>query len=101
MSIRLPESMAVFIRQVVAELAGPDCTVRLFGSRLHETAKGGDVDLLLELPRTPANAAGLAAQVSGRVSRVMQGRKVDVVIFAPGLMRLPIHEVALKEGVVL
>lgn len=101
MNVRLPPSLLVFIRQVVADLAGPDCTVRLFGSRLHDTAKGGDVDLLLELPHMPANPAGLAAQVSGRISRVMQGRKVDVVIVAPGLMRMPIHEVALRDGVLL
>ena len=31
----------------------------------------------------------------------MQGRKVDVLVLAPGLMRLPIHEVALSEGVLL
>jgi len=101
MSIRLPANMLVFIRQVVAELAGPGCTVRLFGSRLHDVAKGGDVDLLLELPSMPPNPAGLAAQVSGRISRAMQGRKVDVLVVAPGLMRLPIHEVALSEGVLL
>ena len=31
----------------------------------------------------------------------MQGRKVNVVIVAPGLMRMPIHEAARREGVLL
>lgn len=101
MGIRLSAGVLALIRQVVADLAGPGCTVRLFGSRLHDVAKGGDVDLLLELPHTPPNPAGLAAQVSGRVSRAMQGRKVDVLLVAPGLMRLPIHDIALSEGVLL
>lgn len=101
MSIRLAPAMLAFIRQAVADLAGPDCTVRLFGSRLHDSGKGGDVDLLLELPRSPANPAGLAAQVAGRISRAMQGRKVDVLIVAPNLRRMPVHEVALREGVLL
>lgn len=68
---------------------------------LNDHAKGGDVDWLLELPHTPANPAGLAAQVAGRVSRAMQGRKVDVLLIAPGLMRPPIHDVAQSEGVLL
>ena len=101
MSIRLSSDMLTFIRHVVTDLAGPGCTVRLFGSRVHGAVKGGDVDLLLELPHQPTNPAGLAAQVSGRISRAMQGRKVDVLVLAPGLMRLPIHEVALSEGVLL
>ena len=99
--MRLSDAMLTLIRQAVADLAGPDCKVRLFGSRLNDMAKGGDVDLLLELPQPPANPAGLAAQVAGRISRAMQGRKVDVLLIAPGLKRLPIHEVAQNEGVLL
>jgi hypothetical protein len=38
-----------------------------------------------------------AARVSASVSRVLHGRKVDVVVSAPNLMRLPIHEIALSE----
>jgi hypothetical protein len=31
----------------------------------------------------------------------MNGRKVDVLLSAPNLMRLPIHDVAFKEGIIL
>lgn len=99
--MRLNPATAASIRQTVQTLAGPDAAVRLFGSRLDDDARGGDVDLLVELTHTPPNAALLAAQVAGRVSRMMQGRKVDVLIAAPGLKRLPIHEVAEREGVLL
>ena len=40
----------------------------------------------------------IAAQLSARMSRAMQGRKVDVLIIAPNLLRLPIHDIAFKEG---
>jgi hypothetical protein len=40
----------------------------------------------------------MAAQLAARVSRAMHGRKVDVVISAPNLMRLPIHDIAFQEG---
>jgi predicted nucleotidyltransferase len=75
--------------------------VRVFGSRLDDTAHGGDLDLMLELPEPVANPALLAAQFSAKVTRLMHGRKVDVLLAAPNLMRLPIHDIAVKEGQLL
>lgn len=56
---------------------------------------------MLELPEAVDNPALMAAQLSARVSRAMHGRKVDVLLSAPNLMRLPIHEVAFREGKLL
>lgn len=95
-----PQELAA-IRQTVLDLAGAESQVRLFGSRLNDEAKGGDVDLLVELKHTTANPAWLAAQLAGRISRAMHGRKVDVLLTAPDLQILPIHEIARREGVLL
>jgi predicted nucleotidyltransferase len=75
--------------------------VRVFGSRIDDTKQGGDLDLMLELPDPVENPAFLAAQLAAKVSRLMNGRKVDVLLSAPNLMRLPIHDVAFKEGIIL
>lgn len=99
--MRLKPEDAEFIRKLTQQLCGENTPVRLFGSRLRDSATGGDVDLFLELPQKPNNPALLAASLAGKISRHMHGRKVDVVIAAPGLMRLPIHDVARAEGVVL
>ncbi|MHB1591072.1 MAG: hypothetical protein ACYCTW_06020 [Sulfuricella sp.] len=56
---------------------------------------------MLELPEPVDNPALMAAQMSAQVSRVMHGRKVDVLLSAPNLMRLPIHDMAFKEGELL
>ncbi len=96
--MRLTEAQIQAIRQIARELAGADATVRVFGSRLDDSARGGDLDLLLDLPAPVENPALLAARVSARVSRQMHGRKVDVVLSAPNLMRLPIHDIAFSEG---
>ena len=53
---------------------------------------------MLELSEPAANPALLAARFSARVTRLMQGRKVDVVLAAPNLKRLPIHDMAYREG---
>jgi predicted nucleotidyltransferase len=73
----------------------------LFGSRLYDKRRGGDVDLLLEVASPVIDPAPLAARMAAQASRALGGRKVDVVLAAPNLRRLPIHEVAFREGVEL
>jgi len=99
--MRLSLQHAAAIKRLAAELFGAGAQVRLFGSRVDDTARGGDVDLLVELDAPIDQPAWAAAGLSSRVSRLMDGRRVDVVVLAPNLMRLPIHEVALRKGVLL
>ena len=96
--MRLTSEQIQAIRTGVAQVAGPGAQVWLFGSRLHDQARGGDVDLLLELDAPVDEPAQLAARLSVRISRAMHGRKVDVVVKAPNLMHLPIHTIAMQEG---
>lgn len=97
--MRLSPDQISAIRTSAAQLAGTGARVWLFGSRLHEDARGGDVDLLLEIDTPVAEPALLAARLAAQVSAAMHGRKVDVLIKAPNLMHLPIHAIALQEGI--
>jgi predicted nucleotidyltransferase len=99
--MRLTNHQILAIRQLANQVAGDKSRVRVFGSRLDDTAQGGDVDLMLELPESVDNPALMSAQMSDLVSRAMHGRKVDVLLSAPNLMRLPIHDIAFKEGQLL
>lgn len=99
--MRLTQTQISAIRAIVLEQAGEEATVRLFGSRLDDAAKGGDVDLLVEVPHSVADPAPLAARIARRISRTMAGRKVDVVLAAPNLLSLPIHDIARRQGVQL
>jgi hypothetical protein len=99
--MRLTEDQVQTIRQLAQQVGGGQSRVRVFGSRLDDAAHGGDVDLMLELPGSVDNPALMAAQLSSLVSRAMHGRKVDVLLSAPNLMRLPIHDIAFKEGKLL
>lgn len=96
--MRLSATQASTLRRLAHEVAGPDARLRLFGSRLDDAARGGDVDLLLEVPAPVAEPALMAARLAVRASRALDGRHVDVVISAPNLARLPIHEIALRQG---
>ena len=89
------------ITEIISELAGDGLSVTLFGSRVDDGKRGGDIDLLVESAVAVDNPAWLAAQISAQVSRLMAGRQVDVLIGAPNLKQLPIHEVAKSTGILL
>ena len=97
--MRLTSEQIQAIRTGVAQVAGQGAQVWLFGSRLHDQARGGDVDLLLELDAPVDELAQLSARLSVRISRAMHGRKVDVVVKVPNLMHMPIHTIAMQEGI--
>jgi len=100
--MRLREEQLAAIRRIVEEeTGGTAAEVRLFGSRLDDAARGGDVDLFVKLAAPADNPAWLAARLEARIARALDGRDVDVVISAPGLRRSTIHEIAEKEGVLL
>ena len=92
------EQIAI-IRQTAQESFGPEARVWLFGSRVDDGKLGGEMDLLGESAAPIDNPVLLAAQLSARLQRKMHGRKVDVLLLAPNLRRLPIHDIALGEGV--
>jgi len=99
--MRLTSEQIKTIKQATAEIFGEGARVRLFGSRVDDGQRGGDVDLLVETDQMVENVAWLAARLSARVSRGMHGRRVDVLVQAPGVALQPIHGVARKEGVLL
>lgn len=99
--MRLTEGQVQSIRQLALQIAGAKASVRIFGSRLDDTAHGGDLDLMLEFSEPVDNPALMAAKMAAQVSRAMHGRRVDVLLSAPNLKRLPIHDIAFKEGQLL
>ena len=81
------------------ELAGADSNTLVFGSRLDDKKRGGDLDLLIETPNSIENPAWLAARLSAKISRLINGRKVDILLSAPNLQQQSIHLQAKKTGV--
>ena len=99
--MRLTPSQVENIRSTAQQLLGVHARVTLFGSRVDDQRKGGDVDLMVEVPDAIDEPALLSARLASRVSRAMQGRKVDVVLKAPNLMLQPFHQIAQQTGIVL
>ena len=98
-TMRLNPEQVAQIRQSAAEGFGPEARVWLFGSRVDDRKRSCDVGLLVESDAPIDNPAFLAARLSARLQRKMHGRKVDVLLLAPNLSHLPIHDIAIGEGV--
>lgn len=99
--MRLTPSQIDYIRVIAHQLLGESVRVTLFGSRVRDDLKGGDVDLMVEVNERVDNPALMSARMASRVSRAMNGRKVDVVLKAPNLLQQPIHRIARQTGILL
>ncbi len=88
------------IRSATREAFGASAIVRLFGSRLDDTRRGGDIDLHIEAD--PASA-DLEHEVRFRALlwRSLDEEQVDVVVAARGAEPRWIDRAACREGVVL
>jgi predicted nucleotidyltransferase len=99
--MRISPDQAQAIVAAARAVAGADAKVSLFGSRLDDGRRGGDIDVLVQLPMPAVRPAWLAAQITARLQRALGDRKVDVLIVAPGMELQPVHRAALRDGVVL
>ena len=99
--MRLTPAQIDTIKSTAQAVLGEGAQVTLFGSRVDDDKKGGDVDLMVEVDQVVAEPALMAARMASRVSRAMHGRKVDVLLKAPNLLEQPIHRIAQQEGVLL
>jgi predicted nucleotidyltransferase len=99
--MRLTPAQINTIKSTATAVLGEGAQVTLFGSRVHDDQKGGDVDLMIEVNQVLAEPAAVSARIASRVSRAMHGRKVDVLLKAPNFLVQPIHHIAAQQGVVL
>ena len=99
--MRLSQQHRQAILRVVAETCGPEARVRLFGSRVDDSMRGGDVDLLIELPTEPEHVFELQRRLYAKLLRALDSRPVEVLVVGPRTPRESVHEEALRHGVLL
>ncbi|WP_333874151.1 nucleotidyltransferase domain-containing protein [Methylobacter sp.] len=95
-----PQNIAA-LREAIGSIAPDAAAIRLFGSRLDDEARGGDVDLMIDFDHPVEHPAALSARLAVRASRAIGGRQVDVLLRALNLTQSAIHRIALEEGVLL
>lgn len=101
--MRLSDFERDTLKRAAVDCFGSGTQVRLFGSRTDDSRKGGDIDLLVEVPSSdPAAIASAHTRFLARVYSRLGEQKVDVLIDFPGRRFYPsIFETARRDGVVL
>lgn len=98
-AMRLSTHARQVIRDTVRQIFGPDARAVLFGSRVDDRARGGDIDLLVECAGPVAERARKELQLVARLQIRLGDQPIDVLVLEPGGERLPVHERALRTGV--
>ncbi len=99
--MRLTTEQRLQIRRAAASTLGEGATVRLFGSRLDDTARGGDLDLFVELDGEPAELLERELKFYAALQRELGEQRIDIVVHRKGAALRPIDCEALRRGVVL
>jgi len=96
--MRLNEFERETIRRVTHEVAGARAQALLFGSRVQDELKGGDIDLLIELPDPGQDRFQLALDIGVRLDRALGLRKIDVLVADPSSPQEPVLIAARRTG---
>lgn len=97
--MRLTEKQTRVIKEEVGRIFGPDAPVWLFGSRVDDNARGGDIDLMIEADLDPEQALKMEMRLYNRLIRRLGEQRIDIIIHRTASPALPIHEAALTTGI--
>jgi len=101
--MRLTSIEIEIIKRAALDIWGKNVSVVLFGSRTDDAKKGGDIDLLINLPEN-LESKGLAFKKSEFLSRLdikLGEQKIDLIIKNDQNKELPIVRTALLTGITL
>lgn len=94
--MRLAPAQIETVRRTVTEVCGSGATVFLFGSRLDDTRRGGDVDLLLETADEVPTID--RARLKVRLEAAL-GLPIDLVVAPATRPPTPFAELVRRRGV--
>ena len=99
--MRLTAEAREIIRTTTHQVFGDQARVRLFGSRTDDSQRGGDIDLLVELPRHQSDARRKSLTLVARLQMRLGDQPIDVLVIDPETSLDPIHQTAAATGELL
>jgi predicted nucleotidyltransferase len=99
--MRLTPEQIHIIKSTAQSVLGEGAQVILFGSRVDDTLKGGDIDLLMELDTRVPNKTQAIGQIYAQLIKKLGDRKIDILIKDPSTQLTGIYSRAKEKGVPL
>ena len=99
--MRLAADQVQTIKDTVARLVGPASRIWLFGSRVDDGLRGGDIDLLVETEDIVPNRVETLCKIEGALVMALGDRKLDVLLKDARTPDAPVFAVARRQGVLL
>ena len=98
--MRLSEKQKKAICQAARHRFGDDAQLFLFGSRVDDEKRGGDIDLYVETAlQDPADMVDAKLYFLVDLRLALGEQKVDVVLNSGHTATMPIHRVAKETGI--
>ncbi len=98
--MRLTEEERQIIKKAVQEVYGPTAVVRLFGSRVHDHLRGGDIDLHVEVT-APSDSPDRKGALWLTLQDALGEQRIDIIESLNSVERRPIEAIAYRDGLVL
>lgn len=99
--MRLNKLQQDAIKQEVQILFGDDAIVKLFGSRVDDTLKGGDIDLFIQVNKKTDDIWRKALKLNVRLQQRIGEQKIDIITSYQRQNLNPIHREAQRTGIIL
>ncbi len=99
--MRLSAEQIAIIKEEAERAFGAEVEVRLFGSRVDEGRRGGDIDLWVDTGLGAEEVARAERGFYAALQRRLGEQRIDLVVHRRGTEPRPIDAVALRNGVAL
>lgn len=99
--MRLTAQPSLQIRKAVQKHFGKAARVWLFGSRVHDNARGGDIDLLVEVDEVIPQPFTASIALETELQNLLGDQKIDILLQYGMLPPSPIQQIAKANGIQL
>lgn len=97
--MRLTAQIIDVIVDKTKSIVGEDAAIWVFGSRVNDELRGGDIDLLVEVNHKLENRVASACQIGAHIQMVLGEQRLDILVKDINTANLPIHDIAKKQGI--
>ena len=99
--MRLTPAQTQITKNTVDRVLGTSSKVWLFGSRIDDNARGGDIDLMIETEAALLSRADAICRLYGALVMALGDRKLDIVLKDARTFDAPIFEIVRRTGILL